>query len=106
MNKIENPFSSSELQQMFEKQRDKQEFIVKKMAKDESGHQWVLTINGRKISAVNFDIWHDDYIISYDRCDKTSGGGYAINRVNTLEEFKAEIFKVFHLQEPAQMTLF
>ena len=103
---IENPFYQSELNEMFEKQRDKAEFEVKKEVKDKSGKAWTLKVDGHSIGLDYYDIWHDDYIVGFDCHGSLEGSGYAKNRFDSVEAFKSEIFKAFGLTEPAQMTLF
>lgn len=103
---IENPFYPSELNEIFEKQRDKVEFEVKKEVKDKRSQKWTLTIHGHPIGQDYYDIWHDDYIVSFDCHNNGSGHSYAKNRFDSIEKFKAEIFEAFNLTEPAQITFF
>ena len=103
---IENPFDNSELNEMFEKQRNIIEFDTKKEVKDKDGKKWSLTVDGRHIGEDNFDIWHDDYIVSFDCHGNLEGHSYAKNRFESIEAFKAEVFRAFGLTEPAQMTFF
>lgn len=103
---IENPFYPSELNEMFKKQRDKFEFTVKKEVKDKSGKAWTLKVDGHLIGLDYYDIWHDDYIVGFDCHGSLEGSSYAKNRFDSVETFKAEVFRAFGLTEPAQMTLF
>lgn len=103
---FENPFHTSELNEMFEKQRNKVPFELKKEVKDENGKKWNLKIEGRTIGPQNYDIWHDDYIVSFDAHTNDEGHGYAKNRFPSVEALKKEVFTAFNLTEPAQMTFF
>lgn len=109
-NCIENPYTYSEIQDMFSKQRDKVPFDVRKNVTINNGEKWCFRIEGYSIKD-NFlnvmDIWKDDYILSFN-ADKKSGEGrgYCTNRFASFEEFKAEIFKCFNLEEQQQISMF
>lgn len=101
---IENPFTNTELNDIFEKQRKKIPFEFTKNVKDECGKKYKLTVNS--MSTDYYDIWHDDYIINFDKSYATGGKGYACNRFETFDDLKNEIFSAFDLVECSQTTLF
>lgn len=106
--KIESPFSNEELQAAFDSQSKKEAFqLIKSVVTDKNKKTVVeYTIKGNKISN-QFGIWKDDYIIHLDYAIcKYEGGGYAVNRFESFEDFKKEIFKAFNLTEQTQMSLF
>ena len=102
---IENPFTNTELNDIFQKQREKIPFKIIKSVKDD-GKEYDLTINGHFIPTDYYDIWRDDYIVGFDKSYKTGGKGYANNRFETFDELKNEIFSAFDLVECLQTTLF
>lgn len=105
MSDINNPFTNGELVQIFENQKNKIPFEIKKSVKDEQGKKWNLRLSGRFISDYCYDIWEDDYIIDFDKSDSTSGMSYANNRFEKFDELKKEIFRAFDLIE-SQLTFF
>lgn len=106
----ENPFEPAEFQYVFECQRDKIPFEIRKETKMQSGHKKELSIKGNFIPENLRDNWNgDDFIVyfNYEYSNKgNSGGGYAKNRFDTLESLRAEMFSAFRLTETAQISLF
>lgn len=106
----ENPFDPAEIQYIFECQRVKKPFEVRKETKMQSGHKKELSIKGNFIPANLQDRWNgDDYIVHFDVQYSSKGNescGYARNRFDTQESLRAEIFSAFRLTEQAQMSLF
>ena len=103
---IENPFTNAELNDIFKNQREKIPFEITKNVKDEDDKKYKLSINGRFIPTDYYDIWHDDYIVDFDKSYATGGRSYASNRFETFDELKNEIFSAFDLVECSQITLF
>ena len=97
--RIENPYTNAELEEMFQKQLNKEYFEFKKNAVADNGVSYVLTVSGHKIEDEFYDIWKDDYIVSFDKLSKTDGKGHSSNRFKTFDDFKNEIFKAFDLVE-------
>ena len=104
-NSIDNPFTNSELRHIFENQKNKIPFEIKKSVKDEQGKEWDLKVKGRFISENYFYIWHDDYIVDFDKMTSTSDTCHACNRFENFDELKKEIFNSFDLVE-SQLTFF
>ncbi len=106
----ENPFEPAELQYIFECQKDKKPFEVRKETKMQSGHKKLVVINGDFIPENYCHIWNGDNFIvhfNYEYSNKSyEGGGYAKNRFDTVESLRAEIFSAFKLTETAQISLF
>lgn len=105
MSDINNPFTNGEIKEIFEKQKNKIPFEIKKSVKDEQGKKWNLRLSGRFIPDYCYDIWKDDYIISFDKSNSTSGTGYANNRFETVDKLKQNIFSAFGLTE-TQLSFF
>lgn len=103
---FENPFSSFQIQEAFEKQRDKVVFELKECVKDKEGKAHCFEVIGRKIDPRNIDIWNDDYIVSFRYSTSDSGRSHAKNRFESVEKLKEEMFFAFGLTEPAQISLF
>lgn len=103
--KIDNPFTNGEIKEIFEKQKNKIPFEIKKSVKDEQDQKWDLTLSGRFIPDYCYDIWKDDYIVGFDKMSSTSGSGYGSNRFETVDKLKQEIFSAFYLVE-SQLTFF
>ena len=103
---IENPFTNSELNDIFQKQKEKIPFEITKNVKDECGKEYKLSIDGRFIPNDLSDIWQDDYIVEFDKSHKTGGRSYANDRFETFDDLKNEIFNAFDLVECSQMTIF
>lgn len=103
--KIENPFTSSELEEMFENQKNKIPFELHKDVKASSGECIELKIHSMHTNYL--DIWKDDYIVSfhYNNRSSTYGFGFAKNRFDDFDEFKKEIFSIFLIEE-IQLSLF
>lgn len=102
--KIENPFTSAELEEMFENQKRKIPFELHKDVKASGGEKIELKIHS--IHTDYLDIWKDDYIVSF-HYNKTStyGHGYAKNRFDNFQDFKNEVFSTFNIEE-IQLSLF
>lgn len=106
MSKIENPFTNSEIQEIFNNQLNKVPFEVIKNVKDDEGKKWELKLDGRFIPDYCFDIWHDYYIVGFDKMNSTGGLCFAVNRFETLDELRQKIFKSFGLIERSQLSFF
>lgn len=105
----ENPYTNIEIQDMFEKQRDKVPFELVKYVTDNDGDKWQLRIAGKSIkeNTLNvIDIWNDDYILFFDGDTKNKGYGHGHNRFTNIEDLKKHIFDTFHLEEPQQISFF
>ena len=103
---IENPYTYIEIQDMFEKQRDKVPFEMIKDVQDDSGAKWKLTTSGRFIDKSCFDIWKDDYIVSFWKDTKNTGSSHPYNRFSDINDFKAKLFSCFGLETPTQISMF
>lgn len=103
--KMESPFSDAELQEIFEKQKSKIPFELRKNIVVDKNNG-VIRISGKSLNESYYDIWHDDYILHFDTEFKTSGSGFGHNRFSTFDEFKSFVFKTFNLTEQAQISLF
>lgn len=106
----ENPFEPAEIQYIFECQRDKIPFEIRKETKMQSGHKKLVVIKGGFIPESYREIWKgDNYIVHFDYEYSNKGyegGGYAKNRFDTIESLRAEMFSAFKLTETAQISLF
>ena len=105
MSDINNPFTNAELKEIFENQKNKIPFEIKKSVKDEQGELWDLKLSGRFIPDSLFDIWNDDYIVDFDKMTSMSGACHACNRFENFDKLKQEIFNAFDLVE-SQLTFF
>ena len=103
---LKNPFSKEDIRQMFEMQLSKVPFEVEKNTADEKGTKWTVCVIGTSISEKHFDIWHDDFIVRFNSKFNQGGRGYAHNIIQNFDDFRAEIFKAFNLQEDVQLSLF
>lgn len=103
---FENPFSDIELNEIFEKQKNKVVFEMKKTAKRDDGKEFVLSVEGLFVPESCFHIWSDNFIVSFDAQAKNEGHGYAHRRFDSLEGLRAEVTKAFHLREEAQIRFF
>lgn len=103
--KIENPFTSAELEEMFENQKNKIPFEFHKNVKASGGVCIELKIYSMHTN--HLDIWKDDYIVSfsYNNQSTTYGHGHAKNRFDNFQDFKNEIFSTFNIEE-IQLSLF
>ena len=112
--KAKNPFTDSEMRMMFEKQRDKVPFEIRKYGQTEDRRYYEFCVDGRYISENVQDIWNDDYIIGFqsnysapDTKGYKSGHGYGNKRIPNFEQFRQEIFDAFNLIEvDEQLSLF
>lgn len=106
----ENPFEPAEIQYIFECQREKIPFEIRKETTMQSGHKKIVSIKGNFIPESYREIWNgDDYIVrfNYEYGSKGNpGGSYAKNRFDTIESLRAEMFSAFKLTEKAQISLF
>lgn len=102
--RIENPYTTAELKDMFQKQLNKVPFKITKETKD-GKEKVTLSIKGKATKYL--DIWHDDYVLLFDKEYKTSGSGSGKNRSKTFEDFKKLVFDWFGLEEAeTQLTFF
>lgn len=102
---IQNPFTNAELEDVFLKQKNKAEFEIKKEVKYQT-KCIVLTISS--CVTENLDVWPFGYFVSFDYNNRntTYGFGYPHNPFDDFEEFKAELFEVYNIEEDAQLSLF
>lgn len=103
---FDNPFSEAELNELFEKQKNKVPFELKKAAKRDDGKDFTLSVEGHFVPESCFRIWSDNFIVSFDAQAKDEGHGYAHRRFDSLEGLRAEVTKAFHLREEAQIRFF
>lgn len=104
--RFDNPFSDLELNEIFEKQKNKVVFEMKKTAKRDDGKEFMLSVKGDFIPESCFHIWNDDFIVYFNSQAKDEGGGYARNIFSSINSLIAEVIKAFHLREEAQIRFF
>lgn len=95
--RIENPYTTAELKDMFLKQLNKVPFQFEKKAAGKNGVDYVLSVSGGKIEDKFYDVWNDDYIVSFNKNSKKDGCGYSSKRFNTFDDFNNEICEAFDL---------
>lgn len=102
---IQNPFTNTELQDMFAKQKNKIEFKVVKEIKHQS-KGIVLTVSSHITD--NLDVWPFGYFVSfsYNNRNTTYGCGCPYNPFDDFEKFKSKMFEIYNVEEDAQLSLF